>query len=236
MKKLLFAATTLALATTGTAAFAADGEANFGGFYVGAQVSGTKLTDKHTDRDFWYYNLTNDGQSKTKAMVGVRGGYDFTSGLLLAGVLAEVNFGKITAAKEVTPQDPSYRIGTRIKMLGSVRARAGIASGKLAVTGNVGFAFNDSKQAYLETDGSDNFYSGKGKRTGWVVGASAAYAMTPHISLGLDFSHYQFGKKNHVILDGSGVAETGSDASDDLWHFTQKNNVDSVGVNVSYRF
>jgi outer membrane immunogenic protein len=237
MKKLLFATAALALATTGTAAFAQDGDASFGGFYVGAQVSGTRLTDKHSDHQYWYDGVHNAAYSKTKAQFGVRGGYDFTSGSLLAGVMGEFNFGKISTYREMSPSDPSYAIGARIKTLGSVRGRAGITSGRLALTGNVGFAFTDTKHQYRETDGSGQKYGPeKGKRTGWVVGAGAAYAMTPHISLGLDFSHYVFGTKNHILLNSDGTPRTGSDASDDLWHWSQKDRINSLALSVNYRF
>jgi len=236
MKKLLCTATALALASTGTAAYAEDGQSYFGGFYLGAQVSGARLTDKHSDHQYWYDGVHNAGYSKTKAQFGVRGGYDFTSGSLLAGVLGEVNFGKVSTFREISPSDPSYAIGTRIKMLGSVRARAGIASGRLALTANGGIAFNDNKQAYRETDGTGEYYNGKGKRTGWVVGLGAAYAMAQHISLGLDFSHYQFGSGRHIILAPNGTPRTGSDAADDHWHWSQKDSVNSLALSVNYRF
>jgi outer membrane immunogenic protein len=236
MKKLLLATAAFALASTGTAALAQDNASSFGGFYLGAQVSGARLTDKHSDYQEWYDGVRNSKKSKTKVQVGVRGGYDFVSGHLIAGVLGEVNFGKINTFHEHNPSDPEYAIGTRIKMLGSARAKAGFTSGRFALTANGGFAFNDSKQRYRETDGTGQFYNGHGKRTGWVLGAEAAYALTQHVSLGLDYSHYQFGRGRHVILDSSGVPEDGSSASDGLYHWSQKDAVDSVGLNVSYRF
>lgn len=233
MKKLLAAVTVLACGATAPA-FAQD-EAVFGGPYIGVQVSAARLQDKHTDLDYWYHGVDNFGMDETNAMGGIRAGYDYVSGSLIAGVLAEVNFGSLNTFRETTPVDPSYAIGAKIKTLGSVRAKLGVTSGKLAAFVTGGVAFADTKHRYLETDTSgEAYYEAKGSRTGYVLGVGAAYALNQHSSIGLDVSRYQFDSKTHELL-GTGNGGSTLNAPWDYF-FRQKDNVETIALSYSYRF
>jgi outer membrane immunogenic protein len=203
--------------------------APFGGAYVGVQGSIGQVDDIHVDEDYWYTNTSGSITSDRGALIGLRAGYDFLSGNLLAGVLAEASIGKIDTHEETSadPTEPQYAIGTKVKFLGSVRGKLGIAQGNLAAFVTGGLAFSDAKQRFGDTDGSDEFFSGKGDRTGYVLGLGAAWSIG-NSTVELDYSHYEFGKKSHEVLYDVG------DPSD--YFFTQKYKVRALTMSFNYGF
>jgi opacity protein-like surface antigen len=185
---------------SGSAANAAS--APFGGPYAGIQGSIGQVDDVHVDEDYWYTNTSGSLTSDRGALVGLRAGYDILSGNLLAGVMAEASFGKIDTHQETSADpinDPHYAIGTKVKFLGSVRGKLGVVQGKLAAFVTGGLAFSDAKQRFGDTDGSDEFFKGKGDRTGYVLGLGAAWAIGKS-TLGIDYSQYKFGAKHHEVM------------------------------------
>jgi len=203
--------------------------APFGGAYVGLQGSIAQVDDVHVDKDYWYTNTSGSITSDRGVLVGLRAGYDFLSGNLLAGVMAEASIGKINTDQETAGGSyDQYHIGTKVKLLGSVRGKLGIAQGNLAVFATGGLAFSDAKQRFGDTDGSDEFFSGKGDRTGYVLGLGAAWALNDRMTAGLDYSHYEFGKKSHEVMYDVG------DPSD--YFFTQKYKVRALTLSFNYGF
>lgn len=203
--------------------------APFGGFYAGVQGTIGQVDDVHVDEDYWYTNTSGSITSDRGALIGLRGGYDLLSGNLLAGVMAEASIGKIDSFEETSAEagEPQYAIGTKVKFLGSVRGKLGIAQGNLAAFVTGGLAFSDAKQRFGDTDGSDEFFSGKGDRTGYVLGLGAAWAIG-NSTVELDYSHYEFGKKSHEVLYDVG------DPSD--YFFTQKYKVRALTMSFNYGF
>lgn len=172
----------------------------FAGPYVGIQASRATVTNVSNDLDYYFYNdeLQTTGKG---AMVGIKAGYDMTFGPLLVGALGEVSFGKVDSFNDTTgdPEDYYYSAGTRISRLGSVRAKLGLASGRLAAFATGGLAFSNATQA-LENGWSDDYgYEEKGDRRGYVLGFGAAYALSPKTSVGVDYSRYEFDKRQHLL-------------------------------------
>lgn len=202
--------------------------APFGGPYVGIQGTIGQVDDIHVDEDYWYTNTSGSITSDRGALVGLRAGYDFLSGNLLAGVLAEASIGKMDSFQEASanPSDPQYAIGTKVKFLGSVRGKLGIAQGNLAAFVTGGLAFSDAKQRFGDTDGSDETFSGKGDRTGYVLGLGAAWALG-NSTLELDYSHYEFGSEQHEVID-AGVPQD--------YFFTQDYKVRALTLSFNYGF
>lgn len=237
MKNFIIAA--VAVAASAQPAFANE-TSPFEGPYVGVQAAVARAQDKHTDNQEWYYGFQDFATESTDTVAGIHAGYNLVHGSLLVGAEADLNFGPVDTYTEVTPTDPSYAIGSRTTMLGSVRAKLGVADNKFAAHVNGGFAFSNTKHNYFETDGSDVYFNDKGSRSGWVVGLGFDYALSSRSSLGLAVSHYQFGTKDHVLLDSTGTPEDCSWSStataDNLCHFTMKDRFESVAVNYSYHF
>jgi outer membrane immunogenic protein len=216
---------------SGGALPAVDTSTAFGGPYVGVQTSLGQLEQHYTDLDYWYTNTSQSSSRDRGVLVGLRGGYDFrVGGDFLAGVLAEVSYGKTDNMHEHSADrtDPKYRIGTRMSWLGSVRGKLGVASGDLSIFGTGGLAFSNAKHRFRETDGSDEMFDGKADRTGYVLGLGAAYAMSGRTTIGLDYSHYEFGSDVNEILEDDG------DSTD--YFMKQDYKVRSLTLSFNYRF
>lgn len=209
------------------AAFAQD-SSPFSGGYVGVQAGLAQIDSAHTDLDYWYYAAQNQSKKDSGVQAGVKAGYDIVSGALIAGVLAEVNVGKVNSFAEVTPEDPSYAIGTKTTMLGSARAKLGFTSGNLAAFATGGLAFSNAKHKYRETDGTGEYFDGKGDRSGYVLGFGAAYAVSKNASIGLDISRYQFGSRTRDLRDSDG------EIIDARWRL--KDRIETVAVSYNLHF
>ena len=237
MKKLTLAAT--AIIGAAQPALAQDAS-NFDGIYAGVQVAGARVHDTYNDSQEWYFDDITVRKEKTGAIAGLHAGYNSVHGALLVGVEAELNFGVIDTFAETTPNDPSYEIGSRTSMLGSARVKLGVTDGKFAAHVNGGFAFSNTKHNYLESDGSGEYFNDNGDRSGWVLGFGVDYAISPRSSLGLAFSHYQFGTTDHLLLEPTAVLADCSGwttaAPDGLCHFPMRNKFETVAVKYSYRF
>ena len=237
MKKIVLAVA--AVAASAQPAIAGD-NATFEGPYVGVQAAVARAHTTHSDQQYWYTGAQDAVVEDSDVIGGVHAGYNVVKGSLLAGVEAEVNFGALDTYREATPLDPTYSIGSRTTMLGSVRAKLGLASDTIAANINGGFAFSNSKHNYLESDGSDDYFNDKGSRSGWVVGLGFDYAVSANSTLGLSVSHYQFGTKDHLLLDSTGAQNdcswSSTAAPDNLCHFPVKDRFESVAVKYSYRF
>ena len=225
MKAYLFAGlAAVAMASTANAQDASP----FVGPYVGVQGSVAQIDDINTDLDYWYTG-TDVRTSDRGALVGLRAGYDMVSGPLLYGALIEGSLGKLNSYEEVgTADDDVFENGTKVTALGSIRAKLGVTSGNVAAFLTGGFALSNAKQKYFETDGSDQRYSGKGDRSGYVLGLGAAYAINANSSLGLEYSHYEFGSRNHDLLE--------DDGSDTDYNFREDYKVRALTVSFNYGF
>lgn len=225
MKFYMFAGlAAVAMASTANAQDASP----FAGPYVGLQGSVAQIDDVNTDLDYWYTG-TDVRTSDRGGMIGLRAGYDMVAGPLLYGALIEGSIGKLDSYEEVgTSGDLVFENGTKVKKLGSVRAKLGLNSGNLAAFVTGGFAFSDAKQRYFETDGTDEAYSGKGDRSGYVLGLGAAYAINANSSLGLEYSHYEFGSRTHDLLE--------DDGSDTDYDFREDYKVRALTISFNYGF
>lgn len=179
--------------------------AAFGGPYVGVQGSLAQLDSDWRDDDFWYDGTTKSRNSDRGGMIGLRAGYDIAYGNIVAGALAEVSFGKVNTRDEAFADndDPTYVIGTKLSRLGSLRGKLGVGSGNLAAFATAGIAFSNAKQRGRDVDGSSETWGGKGDRTGYVLGLGGSWLMG-NSSIGVDYSHYEFGKKSHEVIDEDG--------------------------------
>ncbi|HET6536736.1 MAG TPA: outer membrane beta-barrel protein [Sphingopyxis sp.] len=228
MKRKIILATAAATLLAAPSAFAQD-SSPFAGPYVGVQIGASQIESKHSDLDGWYWDARNSSQKDTGVQVGLKAGYDYASGPLLAGILAEAQFGKVNSYAEYMPEDPSYEVGTKVTSLGSVRAKLGLTSGKLAAFATGGFAFSNAKYNYNETDTSNEYSNGKGDRSGYVIGAGLAYAVSPKSSIGVDVSRYNFGSRNFFLN-----REDGTVMDDYRWKI--KDRIESVTISYNLHF
>lgn len=208
MKNGLSTAFLCALGIT-TFSYANDPSPAFQGFYGGAHLGFAHLETetKETDNN---PNWLPSGQSvvtkNNTGAIGLRAGYNWIIRSQILGVLAEASFSKFNSYKGFSWPTPGGNpgaglMGSRFNMLGSVRAKYGISSHKLAVLATAGAAFAPIKHKMVTVNPSGDFHK-NGSHIGTVLGVSAAYALTDISFIELEFCRYKFGSVNHA-LNGS---------------------------------
>jgi hypothetical protein len=224
MKKLLL---TLSLLAFTQSSFAQN--ANFGGYYGGIQVGIADTRTIHNDNDYWYMNLKNSEATSLDPTIGLKFGFDVVKDSQIYGYLIEGSFLSSDTNKDYyDSSDPAYRVGSKIKAIGSLRGKYGIVSDKLAVYGTAGFAFADIKHTYVETDGSDQYFDNKGKNQGYVFGVGTSYALDGKKFISLDISQYKFKNKNHMVLQSDGTPESST--------FGIKDTINTINISYNLKF
>ncbi|WP_439574281.1 outer membrane protein [Phreatobacter sp.] len=188
----------LFLATTALVAFAAGAQAadlavprspiasavvmpafSWTGFYVGVHAG------------FGFGRSTGFGPGPFPAntsgpLIGGQVGFNYQINQIVLGAEADLAFAAISGRDDVTL--PGFAAHYRTHMLGSVRARAGVAVDRalLYVTGGLGI--QGGSFATNPGPGPERY-----SRLGWTVGAGVEYAITPNWTAKLEYSYYNFG-------------------------------------------
>lgn len=132
------------------------------------------------------------------------------------GAEAELNYSSVNATIEA---EPGNNFGTDIKWFGSVNAKAGYAMDRALVYGIGGIAF-----AGIETSQSAGpSFAETRTNVGWTVGAGVDYALTDKFVVGAQYRYYDFGSEHY-------------DGSTDFVARDQDTKLNTVGVNLSYKF
>src|SRR6266540_1792507 len=147
MKKLFLATTALVALAAGSAG-AADlavkarpyappppACAQFGGFWLGAQVGWAKYDHQWSDKDAWAGAVDDDlvgdrWNTKSGVAGGVGGGYNWQTNCTVFGIEVDYNWSSIDASNVYTdgegaPTD-TLTVSSRLREFGTVRARTGI--------------------------------------------------------------------------------------------------------------
>jgi hypothetical protein len=224
MKKLLL---TLSLLAFTQSSFAQN--ANFGGYYGGIQVGIADTRTIHTDNDDWYMNFKNSEATSLDPTIGLKFGFDVVKDSQIYGYLIEGSFLSSDTNKNVySAGNPAYRVGSKIKGIGSLRGKYGIVSDKLAVYGTAGFAFADIKHTYVELDGTEESFDNKGKNQGYVFGVGTSYALDGKKFISLDVSQYKFKNKNHMLLESDGTPTNST--------FGIKDTINTINISYNLKF
>ena len=226
MKKLLL---TLSLLAFTQSSFAQN--ANFGGYYGGIQVGIADTRTIHNDNDYWYMNFKNSEATSLDPTIGLKFGFDVVKDSQIYGYLIEGSFlSSDTNTNYYDGEDPAYRVGSKIKAIGSLRGKYGIVSDKLAVYGTAGFAFADIKHTFSDIDEEVNeSFNNKGKNQGYVFGVGTSYALDGKKFISLDISQYRFKNKDHMILDTDGITPTN-------YTFGIKDTINTINISYNLKF
>jgi len=224
MKKLLL---TLSLLAFTQSSFAQN--ANFGGYYGGIQVGSAVTRTIHNDYDYWYMNFKNSEATSLNPTIGLKFGFDVVKDSQIYGYLIEGSFLSSDTNKNYYDDTyPAYRVGSKIKAIGSLRGKYGIVSDKLAVYGTAGFAFADIKHTFVELDGTDEYFDNKGKNQGYVFGVGTSYAFDSKKFISLDISQYRFKNKNHMLLESDGTPTD--------YTFGIKDTINTINISYNLKF
>jgi outer membrane immunogenic protein len=233
MKKTLLATTALVAAAVAVPAGAADMRpafkapppivrpacAQFGGFYVGANVGWAHYDYSWNDQNGWAngqleedaIGLAPDAIHTTKFgwAAGIGGGFNWQTGCTVWGVEIDYMWADAKAEKAhlvgSETRDELFAVRSKLNGIGFLRTRLGVVVDNvlLYVTGGFAVARFDRDWFHLELDENDppEGFSSNKTRWGGVVGVGAEWAWTPNVSLKTEFLYAKFDRTKNDFID-----------------------------------
>jgi outer membrane immunogenic protein len=222
--------------------------AQFGGFYLGGFGAAGYYDHTWNDRDAWTSELSDDLQrsnvnaQKTGFIGGVQGGYNWQTGCTVFGIQADYGWSSINASVTETDSDlgidtDTLTVSSRLRGLGTVRARTGVVVDNLLLYVTGGVAFADFKRSYsqidLNTPGTETFETRKSK-WGWTLGVGTEWAMWGNWSLQSEVLYARF-EKDEVSFTCAAAITCGP-ATPELKRFDHHDSVWISKIGLNYRF
>ncbi|MCO5093533.1 caspase family protein [Bosea sp. (in: a-proteobacteria)] len=148
---------------------------------------------------------------------GAQFGFNYQIGAIVIGAETDLAATRLGGGQTASASPGGTRFTTRaeneLSMLGTVRARAGFVLGDFLIYGSGGYAYGlvDQKGSImpdnpLTTSGATA--SRSGLANGWALGGGVEYAITPGMTLRLDYTHYDLGNQKLTLQDYTGLAPT----------------------------
>jgi len=200
----------------------ATGNANWSGIVVPSD------TGQNFAPSFADYGLSG-------ASGGIQGGYNFPRGNWLFGVEGRLDApdarGGQTCFGSPSYGDYSAECKTKIDALGDLSLRLGyIVDNQWLLYLRGGVAYDTSKIT-PEMHYSTSYLTNKQHRTGGVFGFGVDYAVSNKVSVGVDYSHYDFRNKRTNF-----IAQDNTDSITPDFSASVKQKLDLVSLRFDYRF
>jgi outer membrane immunogenic protein len=128
------------------------------------------------------------------AGAGLHAGYDWQDDTFVYGAIADIAF----FTNDESDTAPGYRtISSSLNWMGTVRGRAGVATGQALFYATGGIAFGDADLAYeyLPAPDSDSTHFDS-SRIGWTVGLGVEKTMSDRSSFRLETLYTRFGEES----------------------------------------
>jgi outer membrane immunogenic protein len=152
------------------------------GFYVGASGGFISQGTTATDLDAAVFPAgTTFGVSGTGGLFGVNAGYNYQMGAIVLGLEADIAGSTLNnTSTALKPTVDTFVISSKLRSLGTVRARIGYAFDRVLLYATGGFAYGNVQNAFNSPldPNSTSGLSTSGVRTGWTVGGGLEYALT----------------------------------------------------------
>lgn len=130
---------------------------------------------------------------------GLQAGFAQQSGAMVYGLEADLGFGAIRGDLNLASQDGSVStsLQSKITMLGTVRARLGVALDNVLIYGTGGFAtgYHEAKAAASTTGGATAAGALTEWVPGWTLGLGGEYALAGNVSLKLEYLYAQLNNR-----------------------------------------
>ncbi len=179
---------------------------DWSGWYFGGHVGYGRGT---SDATVWDPAATPGGNPFGGLTGGVQLGYNVVlPSRLLLGVETDVTFQNYWESAPLIAGIPTAasNVSEQLDYIGSVRGRVGYVADPwmLYVTGGYAYA---GTRVLNEPPGIDQ-EKHLNKRSGWIAGAGAEYALSPHWSARLEYLYSQFGDAEAQFPSGTRYAST----------------------------
>jgi outer membrane immunogenic protein len=173
------------------------------GFYVGASggfiTQGTTATD--IDSMFLPSGTTFD-ISGTGGLFGINAGYNYQMGVIVLGLEADIAGSTLDRTTNLLGARGAFTASSKLRNLGTVRARFGYAFDRLMLYATGGLAYgNVSNNVSLLSDPGQGG-STSGTRTGWTVGGGIEYAITNNWTVRAEGLYVDLGKSTSAPCSG----------------------------------
>ena len=221
--------------------------AQFGGWYVGANVGYGYLEHNFHDRDFIAASI--DGQlprttrdTKSGVNGGVQAGYNYQSGCTLFGVEADWSWADTNATSYNTDGDAGVNldastVSSKMRWFGTARTRGGVIVDNvlLYVTGGLAYANFARSYSIFENNppATVTTYNWSNTRLGWTAGVGTEWAFAPNWSLKSEVLYMRFEKDTSTAI---GVGAPFAGVADASYRLESQNNVWVSRIGVNYRF
>ena len=168
-----------------------------------------------------------DHRTRTSGGAGARLGYNYQFGHMVLGAEGDFNVATFSTGTAglgtgVAGPNEGYATYTHGTVVGTVRARAGVAFDRLLVFGTGGLALSDLRQTLITNSG---FTVSRHQTTGWTGGGGLEYRIAPRITLAATGLYSDFG--NSALSAGGG---TSGFVADMKTHFFTA----TIGVNARF--
>ena len=137
----------------------------------------------------------------TGALGGLHAGWNMQAGVFVLGVEADALLSRVVGEEAGTIDDGwdllDYRYGSSVDWLSTVRARAGIASGRTLLFATGGLAIGSVRDFTIMTLHGYGTQSATTRSTeiGWSAGAGIEHAVTDRVSLRVDYLFVDLGDR-----------------------------------------
>jgi len=223
--------------------------AQFGGWYVGANVGYGYLQHNFQDRDFLAGTIdtglprsTQDSNSGVNG--GVQAGYNYQTGCTLFGVEADWSWSDTNARSFNSDGDgpvgaagvDTSTVSSRMRWFGTVRARGGVIVDNVLiyVTGGLAYAdFNRSISIFEDAPAGTSFFTRNTTRFGWTAGLGSEWSFAPNWSLKSEVLYMRFEKDDSTVI-GTGLPGGGALGQPYRLESQDQAFISRIGVN--YRF
>lgn len=175
---------------------------------------------------------------------GVRMGYDWQFGNIVAGVLGEAVRADVKDSVTAFSGTPAaYTMTRELDGLLAARARVGYAAGNTLPYITGGYAWADMGRSFSTTNTANTFtqVSESSKWTdGWQLGGGVEHKITSDLSLGLEYLYTRLDDDGYTVRASGGPAggpfTSVNGAGTDFNRTSDEFNIHSVRMAATYRF
>jgi len=223
--------------------------AQFGGWYVGANVGYGYLQHNFQDRDFLAGTVdtglprsTQDSNSGVNG--GVQAGYNYQTGCTLFGVEADWSWSDTNARSFNSDGDgpvgavgvDTSSVSSRMRWFGTVRARSGVIVDNVLIYATGGFAYANFARSYSifeDAPATTSTFTWNNTRWGWTAGVGTEWAFAPNWSLKSEVLYMRF-EKDTATATGFGAPGAGLLGA--AYRLESQNEAWISRIGVNYRF
>ena len=193
--------------------------AQFGGFYVGANVGAAYHTAHRNDDDGYFIDNSGHTTYGTGWAVGAQAGYNLQRGCTVFGVEIDWDWASVKSQFQDDPNAPgaTLTIDSKLKSFGTARTRTGIVIDDVMIYLTGGLAWGNVENTYTRFFGApfNELNALSSTRWGWTAGAGSEWKLAGNWSLKSEVLYIQLKQQYDTFYSpafGTNVRFTNNDS------------------------